>query len=1126
LAFLGSTGLALDLKSEFSPDKNPMLSGYGPLFRRTGTSLDLLANRAVEAGFMPFGSENDTDTLTSLIEAQLRGDKIYPLYGQDGEASIEQIAEERAKQDFEDAQAKQKAAEELQELKQREYDALVISFDADMLALPAINDQSSMSMEDALLSMGYTQEEANAEFIEQARIEEEASASIDGTNGTQAGTTPEGDGGRSSTPSSPTAARPADNNQPSSAQGLTAPTRQDVLDQQDRKDNADKAEAKAKADAEKKDKADREAAEIAQAGKTSADRFVLGGNAEDELSGQGGIFDQPAPEPVAPAPAAQSPEALRAQADLQNALADLGDIFGKNTRLNMLPEQEQKILPVLVKLFDAAFRLGYYKFKDAAKFALDKIRAALGDDVANALTLDQLQGAYISLGKREGGNSKREVINVEEKSEIENHVAKVDNSIQEQPNVPSTNAGVERDSKKSGTEPAVVNIVSDDSRGATPRTGETGGQASRGNGGGQQDGASVSPSRTPADRERSDQLIRGGGQPSGLTASDARTNFGERSGDSGITGIPPDAIAAEEVDSVASGGIEEIRNRAKQNAASKVSVEPGDLQNIRDTLPYLLPAQQEDVYKAETVFAKLTGYGMLFTNGTGTGKTFTGLGIVKRFSMQGKENTLILVPDNKIASDWNKSGKALGLDITQLDDTTQAGKGIVLTTYANLGANDALARRQWDLIVPDEAHGLMQNEKSEVTGALRNLRAITHHPDGRLQRFTMQNRADIDRYSEIDKQIIANNKIINGDDTMDVMRQSLQAENDKLEAKQNPLRLKLQKAREAVAGEVEAMQGAKRTRLVFLSATPFAYEKAVDWANGYLFDYMDGYPYDPQRAGLNYNQPDPFQYFMMTRFGYTMRVNKLNSPGPKVDSGLMQRQFNGELKKKGVLSGRMLDVKPDYDRRFVLIDSAIGNKIDEALEWLGDKAQAEAISQEKIDRAKRETGMSELASVIKDQFDYLSRRYLLEGIKAEAVIPIVKQHLALGRKVVVFHDYNKGGSINPFAIEKRTAAAYNTDEGRADAANFNKALAQFNTAFPELVTGLNDLRSPIEVFKKELPQTMLINGLEKQKDLLTRYLSFQEDANGPQVMLVQSDKNKGWSGHDTTGSRHHLHPYA
>ena len=73
--------------------------------------------------------------------------------------------------------------------------------------------------------------------------------------------------------------------------GLVAPTRQDILNQQQRKVEAEKSEVKAKADAEKKAKNEREAAEIKQAGANAADRFVLGGNAEDELSGQGGMFN-------------------------------------------------------------------------------------------------------------------------------------------------------------------------------------------------------------------------------------------------------------------------------------------------------------------------------------------------------------------------------------------------------------------------------------------------------------------------------------------------------------------------------------------------------------------------------------------------------------------------------------------------------------------------------------------------------------------------------------------------------------------------------------------------------------------------------------------------------------------
>lgn len=119
-----------------------------------------------------------------------------------------------------------------------------------------------------------------------------------------------------------------------------------------------------------------------------------------------------------------SADKTRAKADLMAALADLGDILGKNARMNILPEQEQKLLPVLTRLLDAAFRLGYHKFKDSAKFALDQIRANLGDDAADALTLDHLQGAYIAMaGGRSDADTKRAVIDVESKAELEAHEA-------------------------------------------------------------------------------------------------------------------------------------------------------------------------------------------------------------------------------------------------------------------------------------------------------------------------------------------------------------------------------------------------------------------------------------------------------------------------------------------------------------------------------------------------------------------------------------------------------------------------------------------------------------------------------------------------------------------------------
>ena len=98
--------------------------------------------------------------------------------------------------------------------------------------------------------------------------------------------------------------------------------------------------------------------------------------------------------------AGDSEDVRQAKADALKALGDLSDIIGKPGKALMTPEQEQKLLPVLTRLMDAAFRLGYLKFKEAAKFALDQIRAALGSEAADQISIDHLQGAYIGMAGR------------------------------------------------------------------------------------------------------------------------------------------------------------------------------------------------------------------------------------------------------------------------------------------------------------------------------------------------------------------------------------------------------------------------------------------------------------------------------------------------------------------------------------------------------------------------------------------------------------------------------------------------------------------------------------------------------------------------------------------------------
>lgn len=866
---------------------------------------------------------------------------------------------------------------------------------------------------------------------------------------------------------------------------LTAPTAEEIVSRQDAAETAkrEKEAADRKADAEEKARQERE--EIRRRSDAAADTFELGQDPMANLTGQQDIFGAPA-EPEAPAVSANSifteDAAAKARARLKKKLGQL------NSGID--PEM----------MMDGITLAGYHIEKGARTFAAyaRAMLADLGDDVRPYLKSWYMGVKYDPRATSIKGLDDAATVEATDVEAL---------SAQENQDVPSADTGVERDSEFATAEQAMGGAIQDEPGGTAAGDGKAGGQASRAAGRGQPDGDGFQAGSATPSGERSDFSVPGGNPAIVLADIATGAQFSERGSDGGLDGVRVDPVPAAQVDAVAKTGTQKLVAETKQKKVQPGNVIAGDLDNIRQTLPYLLPGQQEDVAKAEQQFAKPDGYGMLFTNGTGTGKTFTGLGVVKRFALQGKSNTLIVVPDDKIAADWIESGKALGLSITKLQDTKDAGNGIVVTSYANLGENDELARRQWDLVVPDEAHTLMQSADGTPTSYLKSLRAITLHPDGFYQRHSMLYRDDINKLRQLREQIDGNNKILNNLDTMDQMMASVRAENAKLDAEATKIADKLRETTEQVREEVKSSQGEKRPRAVFLSATPFAYEFTVDWANGYLFDYNEGQTSD-QTEFRGYNQGSNRDRFFMQHFGYSMRYNKLTKPDPtKVDTGLLQRNFNGWLKTKGSLSGRMLDVKADYDRRFVLVESAIGNRIDEALNWLTEKSR----------EIKGESGYSMLSGIIDDKFDYLSRRYLLEAIKATEAVPIVREHIRLGRKVVVFHDYKKGGGFNPFDIRVGDAKPDN-ENAAASIEMLRAAITEFRAEFKDLVEApLGSLPSPIAVFKREFPDVLLINGDEKKSDLLARYKKFQDDDTPPTVMLVQSAKNKGWSGHDTTG---------
>lgn len=785
--------------------------------------------------------------------------------------------------------------------------------------------------------------------------------------------------------------------------------------------------------------------------------------------------------------------------DLNDALGDLGDILGKNVRKNLTPEQEQKLLPVLTRVMDAAFRAGYYSFRQAARFVLDKIRAALGDDAADAITLDHLQGAYIGMAGRyrddpefadRQPDAKRAVIDIESKEELENGDAPAPGNDLERSGGPGLTAG---DENLRGAVPA-------GSAAARPGAGQP--DAAAGAVGDGPDGAArLADGDAAADGERGNQPRRRG--RAGAAPGAARGGDGERSAPAGDARVQPAAPAGEETADADSHAAAVARRVAAQKLAGSKPVTFADKANIDETLPLLLPEQRDDVLKAEQRFA--AGHvGILFTNGTGTGKTFTGLGVVKRMHQAGKRNILILAPDDKIIGDWIRSAKMIGLDIGQLESTKDAGKGVVITTYANAGMNLSLADRDWDAVVADESHNLSSNKDGDLTAAAHTLNAITLHPDGVYTRAAMIHR-------ELNGEITRLNAEAKSARASDDEREWARAA--QLEARLNKLSREYEAKRDAIKADVQARQG-QRPRAVFLSATPFAWVPNLNYANGYLFDWSEGKGDDLASGsgwGHGYNSGNHREQFYMQHFGYRMRYNRLTRPEAGVDVALMERQFNTYLKRTGALSGRQLEVGPDYDRRFIAVESTLGRRIDEALAWDREDGfdYTTATEAEKSQRRADD----EIRDKLRKAFAFQQRQYFLEAIKARALVPYIQAQLDAGRKVVVFHDFKKGGvTQNPFSRQVVMG------QGRPNETD-KDAYDRWAARFPDLA-GLDiaGMGSPIEVLSEAFGDRLsLFNGDIKAKDRETAVARFNDDAEGPRVILVQSAKAAGWSGHDTTG---------
>jgi len=271
------------------------------------------------------------------------------------------------------------------------------------------------------------------------------------------------------------------------------------------------------------------------------------------------------------------------------------------------------------------------------------------------------------------------------------------------------------------------------------------------------------------------------------------------------------------------------------------------------------------------------------------------------------------------------------------------------------------------------------------------------------------------------------------------------------------------------------------TKVVFLSATPFAYVQNLEYADGYLFKMGN-------RAK-----------FLMDNFGYTLLEDgKLMQPAIGVDVGILEREFADRLIKSGAMSTRKIKIPFDYSREFVLMGDTLGLQIDEGYMRIGDVKQFPFLSQ-----------------AISGKFDYRYTSQLLECIKARQAVPRIKEHLALGRKVVVFHAYNHSLPSHPFEMRAENFKNY------LDVNKIMREVSLFHQLYPEYGNlDVRDLKNPIATMKEAFGNNVVFFNGEVGKAKRSSDLDYFNADSGVDVFCVQVDAGKeGISLHDKTSAK-------
>lgn len=583
----------------------------------------------------------------------------------------------------------------------------------------------------------------------------------------------------------------------------------------------------------------------------------------------------------------------------------------------------------------------------------------------------------------------------------------------------------------------------------------------------------------------------------------------------------------------------------KQVLAGPTEVKVGDRKNIEETLPFLLPQQQDDVLKAETQFfdeshkdkAHANGKGYMFTNGTGTGKTYTGLGIIKRMVKQGKGRILIITPSQQKVKDWINDGKNLCLDIRDLDDwanergstaTNEKGDGVVITTFANFGTNKRLLEDQFDAIVYDESHRIMENKNATETARSRQhymlsnrnesyalMRLEEINPDcmkmrGLAEDFEDARKKEVERIqAEYRKEHPSENEKEMRFHTSKSLPKDIHSFSISDKAKFPELGKIYEdyiKARDYYINNVkpklekQAKESVDKTKVVFLSATPFNTRENIEYAEGYLFSY-------PERNDMG--QSGKTQFFL-EHFGagYKYRYHRLESSTSNAEALAKQEiAFSDWLQNDlGTMSGRVIDSPFDYSRDFPTVSVEHADEFNTA---------CEEISRDKIfgDAYRKVLG------------DYNYGSALFETMKVSALLPRLREHLAAGRKIVIFHRRvtSKEPLKAPFGMilgeqAEQTIKALPKEKQPEARIHLNELRDKYSGLLEWEKT--LDFSMPREQLAKAFGEDNILyfSGSESKSVKSEAVKQFNDDNSGKNIIVIQEASGKeGISLHDTTG---------